>query len=100
MRKGLITEIPLFREGKHRVRLYTGRSFGTLPRPQPLKGRKERMPREKKTEIITLRVTPRTKAVIQARAKSVNKTVTDYLCLCGLGKEIVQVEGLDKVLPS
>ena len=47
------------------------------------------MPREKKTEIITLRVTPRTKAVIQARAKSVNKTVTDYLCLCGLGKEIV-----------
>lgn len=56
------------------------------------------MPREKKTEIITLRVTPRTKAVIQTRAKSVNKTVTDYLCLCGLGKEIVQVEGLDKVL--
>ena len=56
------------------------------------------MPREKKTEIITLRVTPRTKAVIQARAKSVNKTVTDYLCLCGLGKEIVQVEGLDKAL--
>ena len=52
------------------------------------------MPREKKTEIITLRVTPRTKAVIQARAK----TVTDYLCLCGLGKEIVQVDGLDKVL--
>ena len=56
------------------------------------------MPREKKTEIITLRVTPRTKAVIQARAKSVNKTVTDYLCLCGLGTEIVQVDGLDKVL--
>ena len=56
------------------------------------------MPREKKTEIITLRVTPRTKAVIQVRAKSVNKTVTDYLCLCGLGKEIVQVDGLDKVL--
>lgn len=56
------------------------------------------MPREKKTEIITLRVTPRTKAVIQERAKSVNKTVTDYLCLCGLGKEIVQIDGLDKVL--
>ena len=56
------------------------------------------MQREKKTEIITLRVTPRTKAVIQERAKSVNKTVTDYLCLCGLGKEIVQVKGLDKVL--
>ena len=56
------------------------------------------MQRVKKSEIITLRVTPRTKAVIQERAKSVNKTVTDYLCLCGLGKEIVQVKGLDKVL--
>ena len=56
------------------------------------------MPKEKKTEIITLRVTPRTKAVIQARAKSVNKTVTDYLCLCGLGKKIVRVDGLGKVL--
>ena len=56
------------------------------------------MRRVKKSEIITLRVTPRTKAVIQERAKSVNKTVTDYLCLCGLGKEIVQVKGLDKVL--
>ena len=56
------------------------------------------MPREKKTEIITLRVTPRTKAVIQARAKSANKTVTDYLCLCGLGKKIVRVDGLDQVL--
>ena len=25
-------------------------------------------------------------------------TVTDYLCLCGLGKEIVRVDGLDQVL--
>ena len=25
-------------------------------------------------------------------------TVTDYLCLCGLGKKIVQVDGLDQVL--
>ena len=88
---------PAFRQGKHRVRLYTGRSFGALPRPQPLRRHKlhiicpaasgrahsfrcvsspnetrfaglsfgwgeslkgVRMPREKKTEIITLRVTP------------------------------------------
>ena len=27
-----------------------------------------------------------------------NLTVTDYLCLCGLGKKIVQVDGLDQVL--
>lgn len=52
----------------------------------------------KKTEIITLRVTPRVKAAIQARAKQVDMTVTDYLCLCGLGKKIVQVDGLDQVL--
>ena len=38
------------------------------------------MQREKKTEIITLRV-----------------TVTDYLCLCGLGKQIVRVDGLDPI---
>ena len=25
-------------------------------------------------------------------------TVTDYLCLCGLGKKILQVDGLDQVL--
>ena len=52
----------------------------------------------KKTEIITLRGTPRVKAAIQARAKQVDMTVTDYLCLCGLGKKIVQVDGLDQVL--
>ena len=56
------------------------------------------MQREKKTEIITLRVTPRTKARIRAKAQELGLTVTDYLCLCGLGKKIVQVDGLDKVL--
>ena len=56
------------------------------------------MQREKKTEIITLRVTPQTKDRIQAKARELNLTVTDFLCLCGLGKRIVQVDGLDKVL--
>ena len=56
------------------------------------------MQREKKTEIITLRVTPQTKDRIQAKARELNLTVTDYLCLCGLGKRIIWVEGLDKVL--
>ena len=56
------------------------------------------MQREKKTEIITLRVTPRVKAAIQARAKQVDMTVTDYLCYSGLAKEIVRVEGLEQVL--
>ena len=56
------------------------------------------MPREKKTEIITLRVTSQTKDRIRAKARELGLTVTDYLCLCGLGREIVQVDGLDKVL--
>ena len=56
------------------------------------------MQREKKTEIITLRVTPQTKDRIRAKARELNLTVTDYLCLCGLGKRIVRVDGLDQVL--
>ena len=56
------------------------------------------MQREKKTEIITLRVTPQTKDRIRAKAQELGLTVTDYLCLCGLGKKIVQVDDLDQVL--
>ena len=56
------------------------------------------MQRQKKTEIITLRVTPRTKDRIRTKAQELGLTVTDYLCLCGLGKKIIRVEGLDKVL--
>ncbi len=56
------------------------------------------MQRVKKSEIITLRGTPRTKKTIQELAQSAGLTVTDYLCYSGLGKEIVQVEGLEQVL--
>ena len=56
------------------------------------------MQRVKKTEIITLRVTPGIKKAIQERAKAAGLTVTDYLCYSGLGKEIVRVEGLEQVL--
>ena len=56
------------------------------------------MQRVKKSEIITLRVTPQVKERIRAKAREVNLTVTDYLCLCGLGKKIVRVDGLDQVL--
>lgn len=52
----------------------------------------------KKGEIITLRVTSRVKEVIRERARAAGLTVTDYLCYSRLGKEIVQVEGLDQVL--
>ena len=56
------------------------------------------MQKEKKSEIITLRVTPRTKERIRIKAAELGLTVTDYLCLCGLGKRIVRVDGLDQVL--
>ena len=56
------------------------------------------MQREKKTEIITLRVAPQTKDRIRNKAQEFGLTVTDYLCLCGLGKRIVRVDGLDQVL--
>ena len=56
------------------------------------------MQRIKKSEIITLRVTPRTKKTIRERAKAAGLTVTDYLCYSGLEKEIVRVEGLEQVL--
>ena len=56
------------------------------------------MQRVKKSEIITLRVTPRVKETIRERAMAAGLTVTDYLCYSGLGKEIVRVEGLEQVL--
>ncbi len=54
--------------------------------------------RIKKSEIIMLRVTPRTKETIRERAKAAGLTVTDYLCYSGLAKEIVRVERLEQVL--
>ena len=55
------------------------------------------MQRVEKSEIITLRVTPRIKRIIQEQAKAAGLTVTDYLCYSGLGKEIVRVDGLDPI---
>lgn len=52
----------------------------------------------KKTEIVTARMTPKVKQQLQRRAQDANMTLTDYLCICGLGQEIVQIDGLDAVL--
>ena len=56
------------------------------------------MPTGENTGVITLRVTPPTQDRIRAKAQELGLTVTDYLCLCGLGKRIVRVDGLDKIL--
>ncbi len=53
---------------------------------------------KKKTAIITARMTPKVKEQLQQRAQDADMTLTDYLCICGLGQEIVQVDGLDAVL--
>lgn len=52
----------------------------------------------KKTEIVTARMTPKVKAQLQQRAQDANMTLTDYLCICGLGQEIVRVDGLDAIM--
>ena len=54
--------------------------------------------RKKKTAIVTARMMPEVKQLLQERARDANMTLTDYLCICGLGQEIVRVEGLDSVL--
>lgn len=53
---------------------------------------------QRKTEIVTLRMTSQTKQKIQELAAEAHMTVTDYLCICGLGKEIIQVDGLEQIL--
>lgn len=53
---------------------------------------------QRKTEIVTVRMTPKVKEQLRQRAQDANMTLTDYLCICGLGREIVRVDGLDKVL--
>lgn len=52
----------------------------------------------KKSAIITARMTPGIKDLIQHQAKQVGMTVTDYIITCALGKEIIRVDGLDEIL--
>jgi len=53
---------------------------------------------QKKTEIVTARMTPKVKEQLQQRARDTNMTLTEYLTICGLGQKIVRLEGLDTVL--
>ena len=53
---------------------------------------------QKKTAIITARMTPEDKQKIEQRAVNAGITVTDYLTTCALGKKIVRVNGLDAIL--
>ena len=53
---------------------------------------------KRKTAIVTIRMTPKVKEQLRQRAQTAGMTLTDYLCICGLGKEIVRADGLDEVL--
>ena len=53
---------------------------------------------KKKTAIVTARMEPDVKRQLQARARDANMTLTRYLIICGLGQQIVQVDGLDNLL--
>jgi len=53
---------------------------------------------QKKTEIVTARMTPKVKEQLQKKAQDANMTLTEYLTICGLGQKIVRLEGLDDVL--
>ena len=53
---------------------------------------------QKKTAIVTARMTPEVKHQLQSRARDANMTLTNYLIICGLGQEIIRVDGLDDLL--
>ncbi len=53
---------------------------------------------KRKTEIITARMTPGIKDIIQHLAERAGMTVTDYIITCALEKEIVRVDSLDEIL--
>ena len=53
---------------------------------------------KKKTEIVTARMIPEVKHQLQARARDASMTLTNYLIICGLGQEIVRIDGLDNLL--
>lgn len=90
-------KVPTLRWGKHSVRLYAGRTRRGKTPARPQGGERSSMQR-KKTAIITARMTPGTKDLIQHQAKQAGMTVTDYIITCALGKEIVRVDGLDEIL--
>lgn len=52
---------------------------------------------QKKTEIITARMTPANKKEIQRLAKKAGMTVTEYLTVCGLNQKIIQITGLEEL---
>ncbi len=53
---------------------------------------------QKKTELVTARMTPKVKEQLRQKAQDANMTLTEYLTICGLGQKIIRVDGLDDLL--
>lgn len=85
--------------GKHSVRLYAGRiRRGKAPAPPTPEGEKGQRNAEKENRNCHRQDDAQSKKQLQQRAQDAHMTLTDYLCICGLGQEIIRVEGLDAVL--
>jgi len=52
----------------------------------------------KKTERIEIRVTPEVKKYILEKSKKANKSMSEYLELCGTNKQIKVIEDLPKMI--
>lgn len=59
--------------------------------------KKKVKPTDGKTEIMKFRVTPEQKSVIEEKALSSYRVISAYLRDCALGKEIIVINGADKV---
>ena len=55
------------------------------------------MKKQTKTEIISTRVTPKQREIIEEKAYSSYRTPSMYLRDCALGKKIIVVKGVDEV---
>ena len=55
------------------------------------------MKRETKSEIISTRVTPKQREIIEEKAYSSYRTPSMYLRDCALGKKIIVVKGIDEL---
>ena len=102
-------KIPPFREGEHRLWLFTTAPRGgrELPSASLLQGGspaptsqggvhlKEKYIRQKPIPL-TFRVTKQDEEIIRQNAKSAGMNLTDYLTACAVGKNIVHIDGLNE----
>ena len=58
------------------------------------------MKKQNKSEILSCRVTPEQRGIIERKAYSSYRTPSMYLRDCALGKEIIVINGVNELLPE